>query len=73
VLAGGILLVCGLGTLIGYKRPWLLALVVGVWIPLHEIFVSHNFGSVVALIIAFIGAYSGWGLRLGIRKMVQPA
>ena len=68
VLAGAILLTCGLIAAIGYQRPWLLALAVGIWIPLHGIFITHNYGSLLALAIAFIGAYAGWALRLGIRK-----
>jgi len=60
VLAMGILCVCGLLALIGFQRPWLLALVVGVWIPLHGVLIIHNYGSLIALIIAFIGAYAGW-------------
>ena len=73
VLAGAILLVCGLIALVGYQRPWLLALAVGAWIPLYEILVSRNFGSVIALIIAFIGAYAGWAFRIGIRKTFKTA
>jgi hypothetical protein len=73
ILAGGILLVCGLFALLGFQRPWLLALVVGGWIPLYGIFVSHNFGSLLALVIAFVGAYAGWVVRLGICKMSHPA
>jgi hypothetical protein len=68
VLAGAILLTCGLLALVGYRRPWLLALVVGAWIPLRGIFITHNYFSLLALIIAFLGAYGGWAVRLGIRK-----
>lgn len=73
VLAIGILLVCGLLALIGFQRPWLLALVVGAWIPLHGIFITHNYGSIIALIIAFVGAYAGWAFRIGIRKTFKTA
>ncbi len=73
VLVFGILLVSGLLALIGYQRPWLLALAVGAWIPLHGIFVARNFASVIALIIAFIGAYAGWLLRSGVNRIVHPA
>lgn len=73
VLAGGILLVSGLIALIGYQRPWLLALAVGVWIPLHGLLISHNYGSIIALIIAFVGSYAGWAFRLGIRKTFKIA
>jgi HAAS domain-containing protein len=68
ILAGAILLTCGLISLLGFRRPWLLALAVGAWIPLRGSLVTHNFGSVLALIIAFVGAYGGWLFRLGIRK-----
>lgn len=43
--------------------PWLWALAVGVWIPLYGILVSHNAGSLLALLIAFVGAYSGGFVR----------
>ncbi len=68
ITAGTILLLCGLIALIGYQRPWLLALVVGAWIPLYGLFFTHNFASILALIIAFAGAYAGWAFRIGIRK-----
>jgi hypothetical protein len=68
-----ILLVSGALALAGYKRPWLLALAVGGWLPLYEIITSHSFASIIALIIAFIGAYAGWAFRLGIRKVFHPA
>lgn len=73
LLVVGILGVCGLIALLGYHRPWLLALAVGIWIPLHGIFVSHNAGALVALVIAFIGAYAGWVIRLGLNKTGQLA
>jgi hypothetical protein len=73
ITAGVILLLCGLLALIGYQRPWLLALVVGAWIPLYGLFVTHNFGSILALIIAFVGAYAGWAFRIGIRKAFKTA
>ena len=68
ILAFGILFFSGLLGLLGCRRPWLLALAVGLWIPLHDIPGSGNFGSLLALLFAFVGAYSGWGLNLLIRK-----
>jgi len=41
------------------NRPWLWALTVGIWIPLVGVFIRHNFGGVLALVVAFIGAYMG--------------
>ena len=68
ITVGMILLTCGLLALIGFQRPWLLALAVGAWLPLYEIITTHAYASIVALFIAFIGAYGGWIVRLGIRK-----
>ena len=73
ILAFSILLVSGLLTLLGYRRPWVIALAVGLWIPLHGIFFSHNYGSILALAFAFAGAYGGWLVRLGIQKTLHPA
>ena len=73
ILAFGILIVSGLITLLGARRPWLIALAVGVWIPLHGILVTHNYGSILALAFAFVGAYGGWLVRLGIQKTLHPA
>jgi hypothetical protein len=73
ILAGAILLTCGLIALIGIQRPWLLALAVGAWIPLRGILITHNYGSILALIIAFVGAYAGWAFRLGISKTFHSA
>jgi len=73
ILAFGILIVSGLITLLGYRRPWVIALAVRIWIPLHDIFIFHNYGSILALVFAFVGAYGGWLVRLGIEKTLHPA
>lgn len=73
ITAGAILLLCGVIALIGFQRPWLLALAVGVWIPLYGLFVTQNYASILALIIAFMGAYAGWAVRLGINRIFHPA
>lgn len=68
ILAGGLLLVSGLLTLLGHRKPWLIALAVGIWIPIHDIYLSHDFRLLLILLIPLIGAYGGWILRLAIRK-----
>jgi hypothetical protein len=73
ILAFGILIVSGLITLLGFRRPWLAALAVGIWIPLHGIFITYKYASILALVFAFIGAYGGWLVRLGIQKTFHPA
>ena len=73
ILAGGLLLVSGLLTLLGYRRPWLIALAVGIWIPAYEIFKAHDIMMLVILLIPLIGAYGGWLVRLGIQKTFHPA
>lgn len=73
ILAFGILIISGLITLVGYRRPWVIALAVGIWIPLYWILTTRNYGSILALAFAFVGAYGGWLVRLGIQKTLHPA
>ncbi|MEP7135704.1 MAG: permease prefix domain 1-containing protein [Chloroflexota bacterium] len=73
LLAAGLLLVSGLLTLLGHRRPWLIALAIGIWIPMYEIYLSRDFKFLVILLIPFLGAYVGWLAQLGIRKVFHPA
>ena len=73
ILAGLLLLTSGLLTLLGYRRPWLLALAVGLWIPLHDVFVLHDLRIFLVLIIPFVGAYAGWAAHQVFRKTVKAA
>jgi hypothetical protein len=73
ILVAGLLLVSGLLTLLGHRRPWLVALAVGLWIPLHDIYLSHDLRMLVVLLIPFMGAYLGWAVRLGVRKTLHLA
>jgi hypothetical protein len=73
ILAFGILIISGLITLLGARRPWLIALAVGIWIPLYWIVATQDYGSLLALVFAFMGAYGGWLVHLGIRKTLHPA
>ena len=80
ITVGTMLLSSGLLTLLGYRRPWLIALAIGLWTPLYETYLSHNFNfpgvilfPLIVLLINFVGAYAGWAARLGIRKTLHPA
>lgn len=41
------------------KMFWMWALLIGIWIPVYGFFWTGNKESILALIIGFIGAYSG--------------
>ena len=73
ILAGGLLIVSGLLTLSGHRKPWLIALAVGIWIPLHDIYLSHDVRMLLVLLFPLMGAYGGWLVRQGIRKTFHPA
>ena len=45
------------------QKPWLTALAVSLWIPLFEIVSTQNFGTLLALIPGFAGAYLGYILK----------
>jgi hypothetical protein len=51
------------------KRSWLWALAIGMWIPVLAIITSRNYGSLLALVFSFAGAYMG----MAGRKMLLPA
>ena len=72
VLAIGILFACFVVGAIGLKHPWLYALSIGIWIPLHNIIANQNYGSLLALAFAFIGAYLGAWVGFTILKLKQP-
>ncbi len=73
LLVGGLILISGLIALLGHRKPWLIALAVGIWIPLHDIYLSHDLRMLLVLLFPLVGAYGGWLVRLGIRKTLHPA
>lgn len=73
LLVIGMLLISGLLTLLGHRRPWLIALAIGIWIPARQIFLTQDFKMLIVLLIPFIGAYGGWLVRLGYQKAFHPA
>ena len=63
VTVGTLLVISGMFGFVGPKQPWLWALALGVWIPLLGIVRTQNYSALLALIVAFAGAYGGMGLR----------
>ena len=70
VTAFTVLVASGVLGFLGPKRPWLWALAIGLWIPLLGIIREQNFGTLIALAVAFVGAYAGMAIR---RTFKQPA
>ncbi len=60
IVAAGLFGVTGLLALLGHSRPWLLALAVGLWLPLRGVLVSHDATLLVVLVFPFLGAYAGF-------------
>jgi HAAS len=73
ITAGAILIICGLIALLEHRRPWLVALGVGLWIPLYGLLFAHSFGAIMALAFAFAGAYAGWAVRAGAQQLFHIA
>jgi hypothetical protein len=73
ILVGSLLLVSALLTALGYRRPWLMALAVGLWIPLREIYATHDARILAVLVVAFVGAHIGWAVRRGIQGATGTA
>jgi hypothetical protein len=63
VTAGALILAALLLGALAPRRPWAVALAVGSWIPLFGIVGSRNYGSLLALAVAFAGASAGSLLR----------
>ena len=65
------LMLVGAGVLFGFlskEKPWFIALTVSIWIPILAVISTHNYGGFLALIPAFVGAYTGYILRRIIYK-----
>ncbi len=63
ITAGAVFIACALFGALRPERPWLFALLIGGWIPLIGILKNHNNGTILALVVAFVGAYAGSLLR----------
>ena len=73
IIAGGLLLVSGLLTLLGYRRPWLMAMAAGMWVPLRGIAVTRDFSLLLLLVFPFLGAYAGYLIRSGLVRGQRQA
>ena len=63
ITAGAILLTCGVLAFLSPRQWWLWAIAVGVWIPLLGLIRTQNFAAILALVVAFIGAFLGMLVR----------
>ncbi len=61
ITAGVLLIAAAAAAALAGRRPWLWALLVGVWTPAVEIALSHQFASLAALAFAAVGAAVGYG------------
>ena len=63
ITVGTLLVISTMFGFVGPKHPWLWALALGIWIPLLSIVRTQNYAAILALIVAFVGAYCGTALR----------
>ena len=59
VTVGALLVSAGILGMIGPERPWLWALGVGVWMPIHGVAQRHDFTMLIVLLFPLAGAYLG--------------
>ena len=59
ITAGAIFLTAALCSALRPSLAWLWALAVGIWVPLWGIIGHHNYGSLLALFAASLGAGAG--------------
>jgi hypothetical protein len=41
------------------ERAWVWAISVGLWVPVWNILLNHNYSSIISIGIAFVGTYLG--------------
>jgi hypothetical protein len=61
-----VIMVLVVSALFGFTMPsraWVWAIAVGIWIPLFNVVLSNNYGSIIALAIAFAGSFIGAFIR----------
>jgi len=63
ITAAVLFITSGVFGFLGPKRPWLWALALGIWIPILGLARVQNGWIFLVLVVAFLGAYGGSGLR----------
>ena len=74
ITAGAMMLAAGVLGLIGPRRPWLWALLIGIWIPAHAIARAPSTGALamlLVLIFPLVGAYIGMAVRRGFSPAIR--
>ena len=63
ITAGTIVLVSALFGYLWPSRPWIWALTVSLWIPLHAIILSGDFKMLLITLFGFAGSYLGAAVK----------
>ena len=71
ITAGMIFLSTAILGFVSPRYAYVWGLSVGIWIPLVGILLDHNFGSLIALVVAMGGAYVGAVISKAIKKQVN--
>ena len=71
ITVGALVLSASISAAVAGRRPWLWALLVGVWTPLVEITASGQLASLVALGFAGAGALIGYAVARALRMPDQ--
>ncbi len=78
ISAGLVLIAAAVAAALSGWRPWLWALLVGVWTPLVEVALAgpaglgSPLGSVAAVVVASVGAALGWTIARWARQRMAP-
>ncbi len=73
IIVFALLAASALLALLAGRLPWLIALAVGLPIPLAAILGRGDFSMLITLLFPLAGAYAGWGLGRVIRHTQHPA
>ncbi|CAN5200983.1 hypothetical protein BH18CHL2_BH18CHL2_10040 [soil metagenome] len=62
-VTAGLAIIAAAGSLaLSGRRPWLWALLVGLWTPLYEIVMTQQYASLAVLLVAAVGAAIGYAI-----------